>query len=133
MKMRVRHPSKKIRTEITLPSSKSISNRALILQALFPDLVRVTNISTADDSRIMRQALSVKEGIIQVKNAGTCMRFLTAYFASVNSDVELRGDARMNKRPIGILADSLIRLGADITYMGEAGFPPLRIRGRKMQ
>ena len=126
--VRVTHPTKKVAATIQLPSSKSISNRVLILQAISGNNIALENISTADDTLIMQSALFQKTGIIDVKNAGTCMRFLTAYFASINCEVELQCDERMKLRPIKILVDALRDLGADISYLQEEGFPPLKIK-----
>ncbi len=130
--VRVTHPTKKVAATIQLPSSKSISNRVLILQAISGNNIALENISTADDTLIMQSALFQKTGIIDVKNAGTCMRFLTAYFASINCEVELQCDERMKLRPIKILVDALRDLGADISYLQEEGFPPLKIKGKQL-
>ncbi len=130
--LRVTHPSKKVHASINLPSSKSISNRALILQSLFENYVELHNLSTADDTAIMQNALVNKSNIINVKNAGTCMRFLTAYFACKKGEVELHGEERMYQRPIKILVEALQQLGADISYLGEEGFPPLKINGKQL-
>jgi 3-phosphoshikimate 1-carboxyvinyltransferase len=130
--LRVTHPTKKVHVTIHLPSSKSITNRALVLQALFPSNIILQNVSDADDSVLMRHALQTKEQEINIKNAGTCMRFLTAFFASTNREVELYGDERMYKRPIRLLVDALRQLGADISYLKEEGFPPLKIRGKQL-
>ena len=130
--VRVTHPTKKVAATIQLPSSKSISNRVLILQAISGNNIALENISTADDTLIMQSALFQKTGIIDVKNAGTCMRFLTAYFASINCEVELQCDERMKLRPIKILVNALRDLGADISYLQEEGFPPLKIKGKQL-
>jgi 3-phosphoshikimate 1-carboxyvinyltransferase len=130
--VRVTHPTKKVAATIQLPSSKSISNRVLILQAISGNNIALENISTADDTLIMQSALFQKTGIIDVKNAGTCMRFLTAYFASINCEVEMQCDERMKLRPIKILVDALRDLGADISYLQEEGFPPLKIKGKQL-
>ena len=128
----VTHPTKKVAATIQLPSSKSISNRVLILHAISGNNIALENISTADDTLIMQSAVFQKTGIIDVKNAGTCMRFLTAYFASINCEVELQCDERMKLRPIKILVDALRDLGADISYLQEVGFPPLKIKGKQL-
>ena len=129
----VSHITKNIQADISLPSSKSISNRALILNHFYELNIDLQNLSEADDTAIMLNALKQNAGIINLKNAGTCMRFLTAYFAcKENCEVELHGDERMQKRPIKILVDALKELGADITYLNEEGFPPLKIKGKKL-
>lgn len=130
----IKRPHQEIKAAIALPASKSICNRALILQKILGEnLCTVTNVSTADDSIIMQHALKQTSGTVNVKNAGTCMRFLTAYYASTPGiDVVLHGDERMHKRPLGVLVDALKILGADIEYMSETGFAPLRIKGRNL-
>ena len=126
---------------IDLPASKSLSNRALILQALCDENCQLSHLSDCDDTRVMLQAF---EGDCQGNNdaprlvdigaAGTSMRFLTAYFAAKEgAEVVMTGSERMKQRPIGILVDALRELGADIQYMEQEGFPPLRIRGRKLK
>lgn len=118
---------------IQISGSKSESNRLLILQALFPNL-KIQNLSNSDDSKVLRQALGNSSGIIDIGHAGTAMRFLTAYYATLeNADVILTGSLRMKERPIKVLVDALKDLGADIEYLENPGFPPLKIRGRTLQ
>lgn len=129
----IKHPTKIIEGNITLPASKSICNRVLILQKVLQFTNPIINISKADDSVVMQQSLQKTTGTIDVKNAGTCMRFLTAYYAATpNTDVILCGSERMHKRPIGALVDALITLGADIKYLDKKGFAPLHIKGKKI-
>lgn len=117
---------------ISIGGSKSETNRLLLLQALYPEL-ELKNISNSDDSRLMKNALLSEASIIDIHHAGTAMRFLTAYFAiQENREVVLTGSARMKERPIGILVDALKQLGADISYEETIGYPPLRIKGRKL-
>lgn len=117
---------------INLPASKSICNRALILQKICGNVV-LHNLSDADDSIIMRHALTLTQGTVDVKNAGTCMRFLTAYYAATpGTDIVLHGSERMHQRPLGTLVDALKTLGADIDYIDRTGFAPLRIKGKKL-
>ena len=119
--------------EIRLTGSKSESNRLLILQAFYPDL-KLTNLSNADDVRFMQRALQNPEAAeIDIHHAGTAMRFLTA-FQAVQQDkqVLLTGSPRMKERPIGILVEALRELGARIEYVGEEGFPPLKIWGKSL-
>lgn len=121
-------------TAVDVPSSKSICNRLLVLQKLIGQSLTLTHLSDADDSQIMQQALQQTLGTVNVKNAGTCMRFLTAYFAATsNTNIVLDGSERMRKRPIKPLVDALIKLGADIEYAGEVGYPPLKIKGKKLK
>jgi len=119
-------------SEISISGSKSETNRLLLLQALYPNLV-LENTSDSDDSQAMQKALSTTESTIDIHHAGTAMRFLTAYFAiKENSEIVLTGSQRMQQRPIGILVDALRALGADIQYENSEGFPPLRIKGKKL-
>lgn len=117
-----------------LPSSKSISNRALMISALAGGQQWPSNISDCDDTRAMRTALDSHDNdTVNIGAAGTAMRFLTAYFSvQVGHNHLLTGSPRMLQRPIAALVDALRTLGADITYEGVVGFPPLRIRGRQL-
>lgn len=130
--VKLSHPTKIVKATIELPLSKSISNRVLILQSLFQKINDV-KYSDADDTLIMQKALKQKSGILYLKNAGTCMRFLAAYFASANCEVELHGEERMQQRPIKILVDALKNLGADVSYLKEEGFPPIKIKGKQLE
>lgn len=117
---------------IQVTGSKSETNRLLLLQALFPG-ISLSNVSDSDDSRAMTMALSSAEETIDIHHAGTAMRFLTAFFsATPGRAVILTGSDRMKQRPIGILAEALMSLGADISYLGQPGYPPLKIIGRKL-
>lgn len=122
-----------IDTTIDLPASKSISNRVLIINALAGGGDRLTNLSDCDDTAVTIRALRDKPAVIDIMAAGTAMRFLTAYLAATPGEHVITGTERMKHRPIKILVDALRRLGADITYEGEEGFPPLRIRGRQLE
>jgi len=114
---------------ITVTGSKSESNRLLILQALYPNII-IKNISNSDDSKFLKNGIVNSEGVVDVHHAGTAMRFLTAYFASqIGTEVVLTGSERMQERPIGILVDALRQLGADIQYTNKEGYPPLKIKG----
>ncbi len=117
-----------------LPASKSISNRALIIHALSGSNIVPDNLSDCDDTDVIVKALRDNPYEINIKAAGTAMRFMTALL-SVREGEEhvLTGTERMRHRPIGILVDALRRLGADITYAGEEGFPPLLIRGKALK
>ena len=136
-------PSKiKSNSKITITGSKSETNRLLLLQALFPNLI-LKNTSNSDDSEVMLQALSqtlqprtynLEPTTINVHHAGTAMRFLTAYFAiQPNSEVVLTGSSRMKERPIHILVEALNSLGAQISYEEKVGFPPIKIKGSAFQ
>ena len=119
---------------IELPISKSIANRLLILQATHGDELMPVSDSMPDDVRIMSEAIRLlgerREARIDLGNCGTAMRFLTAYCAQLEGQTTiLDGVERMHHRPIGQLVDALREIGADIEYLGEEGFPPLRIKG----
>ena len=119
---------------IKLPASKSISNRALIIHALSGGAILPDNLSDCDDTTVIINALQNNPHEINIEAAGTAMRFMTA-FLSVKDGEEhvLTGTERMKHRPIGVLVDALRHLGADISYVGDEGFPPLRIKGRKLE
>ena len=119
-------------TDITITGSKSESNRLLLLKALFENL-EIQNVSNSDDSQYMLKALDSENPIVDIHHAGTAMRFLTAYFATLDGKTTLlTGSQRMQERPIKILVDTLRALGADIAYDKEEGFPPLRITGKTL-
>lgn len=119
---------------IKLPSSKSITNRALLISALCDGAPQVLNPALCDDTAAMIDALMKQDGgVINVGAAGTAMRFLTAYFATrQGTEVTLDGDSRMRQRPIGPLVDALRSLGANIDYLGTEGYPPLLIKGKRL-
>jgi 3-phosphoshikimate 1-carboxyvinyltransferase len=122
--------SAKIIEKIVISGSKSESNRLLILQQLFPE-ISIDNLSDSDDSKHLQQALSTKASFIDIGHAGTAMRFLVGYFSSKqNSEVILTGSERMQQRPIGVLVEALRDLGADISYVENEGYPPVRIKGK---
>ncbi|WP_138432990.1 3-phosphoshikimate 1-carboxyvinyltransferase [Winogradskyella algicola] len=122
----------KQKTSVTITGSKSESNRLLLLKALYP-CIDIENSSNSDDSVLMQKALSSDGDMIDIHHAGTAMRFLTAYFSIQDGrEVTLTGSSRMKERPIGILVDALKLLGADIQYLENEGFPPLKIRGKKL-
>lgn len=120
---------KRIDTTINLPASKSISNRALVIHALSGGETLPENLSDCDDTEVIIRALRDMPDVIDIKAAGTAMRFMTAYLAVTSGEHVLTGTERMKQRPIKILVDALRHLGADISYEGEEGFPPLRIKG----
>lgn len=122
-----------INCEITLPASKSISNRALVINALAGNTEHPENLSHCDDTDVMVAALRDMPYEINIKAAGTAMRFTTALLAVGNGEHVITGTERMKHRPITVLVDALRRLGADIEYVEEEGFPPLRIRGKQLE
>ncbi|MBI9042625.1 3-phosphoshikimate 1-carboxyvinyltransferase [Lutibacter sp.] len=117
---------------IEITGSKSETNRLLVLQEFYPNL-KIENVSNSDDSVLVKNALSNTSKEINIGHAGTAMRFLTAYFSvKENSEIILTGSHRMKERPIKILVDALISLGANIEYVENEGFPPLKITGKKL-
>lgn len=122
-----------LRADIQLPASKSISNRALILHALAHGNITPCNLSDCDDTRVMIRALNGNPEHIDILAAGTAMRFLTAYFSVIPGTRVITGTERMRQRPIHILVDALRKLGAQIEYEGNEGFPPLRITGTELR
>ncbi|WP_370089364.1 3-phosphoshikimate 1-carboxyvinyltransferase [Ekhidna sp.] len=130
MKYRLKKHNSRLKGTITLESSKSESNRALIINALADgDHSNIHNLSNARDTQTMLKLLSQKDGMYDVKDAGTTMRFLTAYLAIKGKDATITGTERMKNRPIGPLVDALRSIGAKIEYLGKDGYPPLKIHG----
>ena len=117
---------------ITIPGSKSESNRLLILKALYPNL-KINNLSNSDDTVSLQKGLKVKNGTVDIHHAGTAMRFLTAYFSSTKGlEIILTGSQRMQERPIKILVTALKSLGANIQYINKEGYPPIKIIGKQL-
>ena len=119
-----------VNSSIVLPSSKSISNRALAIGALAGSIASITNLSDCDDTEVMQRWLTERPSTVDVGAAGTSMRFSTALLAVGQGEHVLTGSERMKNRPIKILVDALRRLGADISYVEKEGYPPLRIVGK---
>lgn len=120
-------------SNIAITGSKSESNRLLLLQALYTNIT-IANLSNSDDATLMQKALTSSNATKDIHHAGTAMRFLTAYYATQDGQkITLTGSARMQERPIKILVDALRQLGADIQYTNNEGFPPLQIKGQKLQ
>lgn len=121
-----------IDTTVILPASKSISNRALMIHALSGGDIMPENLSDCDDTEVMIKALGDRSDTIDIKAAGTAMRFMTAYLAVAGNKHVITGTERMKHRPIALLVDALRYLGADISYVGEEGYPPLHIKGKPL-
>lgn len=121
--------SKEINTQIKLPASKSISNRALIINALSYSPYDIENLSDCDDTEVMVKALDSNDTHFDVGAAGTSMRFLTAFLAKTVGEWTITGSDRMKERPIKLLVDALNSLGAKIEYIEKEGYPPLKIYG----
>lgn len=124
---------KEISGTINLPASKSISNRALIINALSYSPYPIKNLSNSDDTKVLEAALFSNSNTFDIGHAGTAMRFLTAFLAKVVGQWEITGSERMQQRPISILVDALNKLGAKIEYLGNKGCPPLKIFGSHLK
>ena len=122
----------RLEATISLPASKSISNRALIIYALSGGKNMPSNLSDCDDTEVIINALRNMPEEIDIKAAGTAMRFMTAYLSVMEGTHILTGTERMKHRPIAILVDALRKLGANIEYVGTEGYPPLRITGQSL-
>ena len=124
----------RIEGEIDLPASKSISNRVLLLNALCAKPGRLSNLAQCDDTDAVLSALAQPDASeVNIGAAGTAMRFLTAYFATREGrEVVIDGTERMRQRPIGVLVDALLQLGANIEYVEAEGYPPLKITGTRL-
>lgn len=131
MRYQISAPST-VKALIQLPASKSISNRALILNALASGNTPPDNLSDCDDTFVMIRALTQMPETIDIMAAGTAMRFLTAYLSISSGTHLITGTQRMQQRPIQILVNALRELGANIEYAGQEGYPPLRIQGTKL-
>jgi len=130
MNYNVSHPTKIINCEVDLPSSKSISNRLLIIQALCKQNFEITNLSYSDDTNSLKKALNTTKNTIDVGPAGTSFRFLTSYLSTQKKKAFiLTGTDRMKERPIQNLVAALQMLGAKISYLEKDNFPPLKIKG----
>jgi len=127
--IQVVHHTQKVRATIPLSSSKSESNRALIIQALSGNKIHLANLAEARDTQTMIKLLNSKDEVLDVLDAGTTMRFLTAFCTVTNRACVLTGTERMQQRPIKILVDALRTLGGEIEYTEAEGFPPIRIKG----
>jgi 3-phosphoshikimate 1-carboxyvinyltransferase len=122
----------KNKVSLTISGSKSESNRWLILQALYKN-ISILNLSDSDDSNHLSEVLQSNDALLDTGHAGTAMRFGAAFFAmQEGKEIILTGSDRMKQRPIGILVDALNNLGADISYLEKKGFPPLKIKGKKI-
>ena len=141
MDIRIFPPDDIFSARVALPRSKSISNRALIINALTSGAMEIRNIAQCDDTDVLLAALDTlgkanagSHHTIDIGAAGTAMRFLTAYCATLRGvEVTLTGSDRMLRRPIAPLVEALRQCGAEISYVGEEGFPPLRIKGTSLK
>lgn len=124
--------NKLVKGKIVVPSSKSISNRVLLINAINNSYAPINNLSDCDDTRAMINVLNSNTNTFDIGNAGTTMRFLTAFLSRIVGKWEITGSERMLQRPIGVLVDALNHLGAQIEYLGKDGYPPLRIFGSNL-
>lgn len=123
---------KELSADLQLPASKSISNRVLLIQALAGCHAGIHHLSDCEDTQVLARALKDRPEQIDIKGAGTAMRFLTAFLSVTPEEHILTGNGRMQERPVEALVNALNSLGADIRYLGKTGFPPLLIRGRQL-
>ena len=122
-----------LKGEVTLPSSKSISNRVLIINSLSYSPYQIDNLSDSDDTKVLESVLTSGTNYFDIGHAGTAMRFLTAFLSKIVGEWTLTGSERMKQRPIGILVDALKKLGASVEYIENDGFPPIRIIGTALK
>ena len=132
MKYTIKAPSQ-LNASINLPASKSISNRALVINAMAQSCMHPNNLSDCDDTEVIVAALKDMPYEINIKAAGTAMRFMTAYLSATEGEHVITGTERMQNRPISILVDALRYLGADIQYVKKEGYPPLHIKGKALE
>ena len=132
MKYQITAP-KTLQGTISLPASKSISNRALVIRALASGQTPIENLADCDDTQVIIKAFAGNNEVVDIKAAGTAMRFLTAYYSTQPGTHILTGTERMKQRPISILVDALRQLGAQIDYVNHEGYPPLHITGKPLQ
>lgn len=133
MKIKVVAPQNELKSFMSLPASKSISNRALIIGALCTEKCKIKNLSESKDTQVLIHALkNINNPTIDIGAAGTAMRFLTAFLAITPGERILTGSARMKQRPIDELVNILRDLGAQINYLENEGFPPLKIDGQNL-
>ena len=134
MKINISRPTTEINSFVSLPSSKSITNRMLTIRALCEEKLRVKNISTSKDSEVLVAAFkNLEDDVIDIGATGTAMRFLTAFLSTQSGERILTGSERMKQRPIHELVNILKELGAQIEYTEKEGYPPLKISGNKLR
>jgi len=127
----LKHDNSFFSRSFKISGSKSESNRLLVLKSIYQNL-NIENLSDSDDSIVLKKHLDNLSYYIDIHHAGTAMRFLTALLSiKENNKFEITGSERMKQRPIGVLVDALINLGANIIYKDKIGFPPIIIKGKK--
>lgn len=132
-KLKIKAYNKEISGDINLTSSKSESNRVLVIRALCDEHFQINNLAAAKDTETMEDLLEDNNSIKDVGPAGTTMRFLTAFYANTPGTWILTGSERMRNRPIKILVDALVGLGAKIEYLEKEGCPPMKIEGGNLR
>lgn len=132
MKYRIKKSDKILKGTIKLEGSKSITNRVIIIKALCPDFFEINNFSISEDSETLIELLSSSDSVLDCKDGGTTFRFLLAYMAIHEGEVTLTGSERLQQRPIAPLVDALRSIGADIEYLNQEGFAPVKVRGQKL-
>lgn len=133
MQYRIHQIPEYLESEVSLPASKSVSNRLLIMSALSPRGFSIRNLSDSDDTRLLRENLDSGSPEKDAGHAGTAMRFLTAFLAITEGNFFLTGTQRMKQRPIEELVERLRDLGANIAYAEKEGYPPLIIQGKALK
>ena len=126
-------PPGTLRTTIQLPASKSMSNRALILNALSMSPHPIRNLSDCEDTQVLIDVFNSQSNQFDIKAAGTAMRFLTAFLAGMEGEWIIKGSKRMHERPIYPLVETLEAVGAEINYLEKEGYPPLQIKGKRLK
>lgn len=133
MNYKIFPPDDLLQARVKLPLSKSMSNRAILINALTAGAEPLKDVAHCDDTDAMLAGIKATDGTVNVGAAGTAMRFLTAYFACAEGrSITIDGSNRMRQRPIGQLVGSLRECGAEIEYLGEEGYPPLKITGHRL-
>lgn len=132
MKYRIKKSDKTLKGTIKLEGSKSITNRVIIVKALCHDFFEINNFSISEDSETLIELLGSSSNVLDCKDGGTTFRFLLAFMAIHEGEVTLTGSERLQQRPVKPLVDALRSIGADIEYLKEEGYPPLRVRGKKL-
>lgn len=127
--MLIHYPIKKVDAEINLPASKSISNRALIINAISENFSPIKNLSDSDDTRVLAEALDSNNTTFNMDAAGSSFRFITAYLSKILGEWIVTGNERLKQRPIKILVEAINKIGGKIEYIEKEGFPPLKIFG----
>ncbi|WP_185853541.1 3-phosphoshikimate 1-carboxyvinyltransferase [Blattabacterium cuenoti] len=118
---------------VSITGSKSVSNRLLILKAIYKDDIQIDNLSNCEDTEVLKKSLTSTSNILDIHHAGTAMRFLTSYFAiQEGKEIVLTGSDRMKERPISVLVEALKKLGSEIFYLEKQGYPPIKIFGKKI-